>query len=45
MVNNLIHNHTATSVAAAVAIQPSAAIQRRQVLDAIRTSGIHGLTR
>lgn len=41
----LIHNHTATSIAAAEATQSSAAVARQRILDAIRAAGIHGLTR
>lgn len=41
----LIHNGTATSIAAAESIQGSAATDRQRVLDLIRAAGVHGMTR
>jgi len=41
----MIHNGTATSIAAAESIRGTAATDRQRVLDAIRAAGIHGLTR
>lgn len=41
----MIHNHTATSIAAAASIQRTAATDRQRVLDAIASAGIHGMTR
>jgi hypothetical protein len=41
----MIHNGTATSIAAAESKRGSAATDRQRVLDAIRAAGIHGLTR
>lgn len=41
----LVHNHTATSIAAAEHAQSGAAVARQRILDAIRAAGVHGLTR
>lgn len=42
---SLVHNHTATSIAAAEHAQSGAAVARQRILDAIRAAGVHGLTR
>jgi hypothetical protein len=41
----MIHNGTATSIAAAESVRGTAATDRQRVLDAIRAADIHGLTR
>lgn len=41
----MIHNGTATSIAAAESIRGTAATDRQRVLERIRAAGIHGLTR
>jgi hypothetical protein len=41
----MIHNHTATSIAAAHAAQGNASRQRDAILEALGKAGIHGLTR
>lgn len=42
---NLIHNGTATSIAAAASVQSAAATMRETVLQAIRAASFAGLTR
>lgn len=42
---SLVHNHTATSIAAAEHAQSGAAVARQRILDAIQAAGVHGLTR
>lgn len=41
----LIHNHTATSIAAAESVRGTAATDRQRILEAIRAASIHGMTR